>query len=56
MNVGDLVRFRNKRMQVGKTFLITWVSSVGMHVSLLGFPENQVFSPSTLELVVDESR
>lgn len=55
MNVGDLVRFRNKRMQVGKTFLVTYTSSNGMYVSLLGFPENQVFSPNTLELV-DETR
>ncbi len=51
MRVGDLVKFRNPKRQEGKTFLITWVSSTGSHVSLLGFPENQVFAPQNLEVL-----
>ena len=55
MKVGDLVKFRNPKMHVGKTFLVTNVFGAGWHVSLMGFPENQVFKPVTLE-TVDESR
>ncbi len=51
MNIGDLVRFRNHKMHVGKTFLVTHIRCAGSHISLMGFPENQVFKINVLEVV-----
>ena len=51
MKVGDLVKFRNPKMHVGKTFLVTRVHHSGYHISLLDFPQNQDFKASTLEVV-----
>ena len=53
MKAGDLVKFRNPKTHAKRTFLITHVH--GRFVSLMGYPENQVFSPNTLE-VINESR
>jgi len=53
MNIGDLVKFRNPKMHVGKTFLVTHVRCSGSHISLMGFPENQVFKTCTLEVIDD---
>ena len=51
MKTGDLVKFRNQKRHPGKMFLVTHTWSKGHHVSLLGFPENQVFQFTSLEVV-----
>jgi hypothetical protein len=48
MKVGDLVRLYGP---FGSLHIVTWVSSRGSVVKLLGFPDNQVFVPGDVEVV-----
>ncbi len=54
MKVGDLVKFCDPLDPRGEmTFLITHMYR--WNVSLLGYPENQVFSPNTLKVISPRS-